>query len=72
MTRYHRVRKVCATYRMLDRRTIIMAFLQCTDLHTATTGYQRSRKLSMPLQKTILNQGYSNSPQQYRLFHHRD
>ena len=56
---------------MLDRRTTIMAFIQCTDIHAATIRCQRSRKLSMPLQK-ILNQGYSNSPQQYRLFHHRD
>ena len=56
---------------MLDRRTTIMAFVQCTDLHAATTRCQPSRQLCMPLQK-ILNQAYSNSPQQYRFFHHRD
>ena len=31
---YHRVWKVRATHIMLDRRTTIMAFIQCTDLHT--------------------------------------
>ena len=48
----HRVRKVRATHIMLDRRTTIMAFIQCTDLQAATTCCQQSRKHSMPLQKS--------------------
>ena len=68
---YHRVRKALATHIMLDHRTTTMAFIECTDLYATTTHYQWSRKLYIPLQKT-LNRGYSNSLQQYRLFHHRD
>ena len=30
---YHRVRKVRATHIMLDRRTTMIAFIKCTDLH---------------------------------------
>ena len=63
--------KVRAIHIMLDRRTTIMALIECTELHTATTRCQQSRKLCMSLKK-ILNQAYSNSPQQYRLFHHHD
>ena len=48
---HHRVKKVCATDIMLDRGTTIMAFIPFTNLHAVTTRCQRSRKLSMPLQK---------------------
>ena len=33
MPSYRRVRKVHATHIMLDRRTTIMAFIECTDFH---------------------------------------
>ena len=36
---------------MSDRRTTMMAFIQCTDFHAAITRCQRSRKLSITLQK---------------------
>ena len=48
---------------MLDRRTTIVAFIQCTDLNAAITRSHQPRKLSVPSQKSILNQTYSNSPQ---------
>ena len=48
---YHRVREVRATHIILERKTIIVAFIESTDLHAATTRCQRSGKLSMPLQK---------------------
>ena len=59
--------KYVQTHIMLDRRTTMMAFIQCTDLHAATghAGF-------LWLYKEPLNQDYSNSTQQYRLFHHRD
>ena len=47
-----------------------MAFIEGTDLQVATTRCHQARKLSMSLQK-ILSQTYSNTPQQYRFFHHR-
>ena len=59
---YHRVWKVHTTHIMLNRRTTIMAFIECTDLHVTTKRYHGSRKLFMPLEKQILNQGYSNNP----------
>ena len=31
---YHLIRKVRASRIMLDRRTTIMAFIECTNLHT--------------------------------------
>ena len=48
---YHHVRKVRAIHIMLDRRTTIIAFIECTNLHAAITRCQQSCKLSMPLQK---------------------
>ena len=48
---YRRVRKVRATHIMLDRRTTIMAFLECTDLQVTTTYCQQLHKLCMSLQK---------------------
>ena len=68
---YHRVRKVRATLTMSGHRTTIMAFIECTDLHYqshAASGYPNS----VCFCEKILNQGYSNSPPQYQLFHHRD
>ena len=50
--RYNRVRKIRATHIMLDRRTTVIAFIECTNLHAATTRCQQSHKLSMPLQKS--------------------
>ena len=55
---------------MLDRRTTMMALIEYTDFHVAITRYHCALKLRMPFQ--ILNQAYLNSPQQYRLFHHRN
>ena len=65
---YHSVRKVCATHIMLDRRTTIMALIQCTGQSHAVTGHINF----LYFYKKVLNQRYSNTPQQYRLFHHRD
>ena len=49
--KYHHVRKVRATHIMLDCRTTIIAFSECTELHAANTHCQQSCKLSMHLQK---------------------
>ena len=54
---------------MLDRRTTIMALIQCTDLRQQPHAASDHANF-LSLQK-ILNQAYSNSLQQYRLFHHR-
>ena len=71
LEKYHHLWKVRATHKMLDHRTTIMAFTECTDLHFqphATTGHTNF----LCLYKNILNQPYSNSPQQDQLFHYRD
>ena len=47
---YHRIRKVRATHIMLDGRTTIMAFIECTNLHTANTSSQQSCRLCMLVQ----------------------
>ena len=54
---------------MLDRRTTMMTFIECTDFHVATTRYHRVMQTLYAFTKKILNQAYSKSPQQYRLFH---
>ena len=68
---YHRVRKVCETHMMLDRRTTIITFIECTDLHQQPQAASDHAN-SLCLYKKVLNQAYSNSLQQCRLFHHCD
>ena len=56
---------------MLDRRTTIMAFIKCTAFRQQPHAASGHINFVCPYKK-ILNQGYSNSSQQYRLFHHRE
>ena len=59
LTQYHHVQKVRATYITLDRRTTMMAFIQCTDLHAlppvTQTFYAFTKKFSTTLIQILLN-----------------
>ena len=61
--RYHRVWKIRVTHIMIDRRTTIMIFIKCTDLH-AEPYAASGRTNFVCLYEKILEQASSNSPQQ--------